>query len=1083
MEVWSVMRALIVIALCLVAGGANAAETYSLDAQGFIRDWLIGGPYPSYMGRTTPRGYATDFLAELGGEAEAVPHAGLESEVEFKADKAKLIAGIGSTNEWGYKETKTVSVRWQELHWTEAKGIISLDGRYPLFRDHIVVYAFCYVDSPRQQEVKIQVGSDDDHKVWLNGTYLGGVSRAQAVEPGSSVYAARIDQGLNRLLLKVVDRTNAYGFCLALTDGTDKPLTDVQIRLEDPSPKHVDATEPDKAVDPAAMAAENVALEEKLGEAARRLVEAREKGRTLTQSVEKLQRQREKLYARIERAYAAKRKGLRSNPPAIDEPVARADILRRRICLNGDQWLVAVAPKPQDGQPVAPAPAPGGAWHGITLPVVMFSEYFRTWHYPLKDVDPKNRYGKVESLPGWSDFTFDSVICARHAWFRTELQLSAAEAAGACTFVCENVSGRLKVYLNGTACGEYFGNIGIVSIPLTGMREGGNTLDLCFEAPRDAGIPQGKFTTHWGLRGDLFLDITAPVAVAGVNVSTSWRDAHIGVATEMENRGPGSARVRIDQYCVLGDRIKYRFAPRTTEIPAGGTATISNEGTWTEAKLWGIGGVYGDPVLYDLVTDVTVNGQPADRHVEPFGFREFWIAGTDFYLNGRRIILQGDVGLGTLTRKRLEVVLPLLRADGINTIRIHDSDYWSLEFLRVCDRLGMLAYAQMYPILHDQKPRDKRETGKLEYIPYDDWLKHPLHEYNQRNYARWERMLRNHPGVVIASTDNEIFSQSWDRPENEAFNIRNDRLGAWYARYVKSLNPALVMTRDGDEGTWGHKGKWQEDPPCDTANYHYPDFHINEFVLNWQTVFDFRPVVYGETLYCSYGAWDKWIGAIPSQVQKKANRVRQVASLYRELGVSAQIYMGLSSDGFIQIDDTGMHNPWGVTAGIHQERKEKGQSAALPQYPWAPILWPSQSGTGIKMPAATIDIGSYGHKTINWFDPNAPSHVRNAVNDAYRYSLLPMPSLAPSAGGECIIELGAEHSGVRVTAQGDGVRAASTGIIADASGTAWFTLPAPGPYTFECGGRSMQVDVPSRATYAARPGFAEIPHFKWNPEQ
>jgi hypothetical protein len=582
------------------------------------------------------------------------------------------------------------------------------------------------------------------------------------------------------------------------------------------------------------------------------------------------------------------------------------------------------------------------------------------------------------------------------------------------------------------------------------------------------------------LRGDISLDIAAPVSVAGANVSTSWRKASIGVATQLENRGPTPARVRVDQYCVLGKRIKYRFPAQMAEIPAGGTTAIRSDGIWKEAKPWGIGGAYGDPVLYDLVTDVSVDGQLLDRQVVPFGFREFWTAGTDFYLNGKRIILQGDVGLGNIPGKRLDVVLPLLRADGINIIRIHDSDYWSPDFFRICDRLGMLAYAQMYPILHEKKPVKNQETGKREFIPYDDWLKHPLHAYNLRNYERWEQMLRNHPSVVIAATDNEIFTQAWDRPESEAYNIRNDRLGAWYERYVKSLNPSLVMTRDGDEGTWGHKGKWQEEPPCDTANYHYPDFHIDEFVRNWQTVYDFRPAIFGETLYCSYGAWDKWIGAIPSQVEMKANKVRRVASLYRELEIPAQIYMGLSSDGFVQIDDTGTHNPWGITAGIHKEYKEKGQSTARPRYPWAPIPWPSPSGPGMKLPAANIDIGSYGHKTINWFDPHAPSHVRNAVNGAYRDSLLPMPPLASSREGECILELGGMLGGQRVTARGEGVDPV-VGVVADADGVAWFVLPTAGRYTFAWGEQTMAVDVPSRAAYAAKPGFAKIARFQWNP--
>ena len=81
------------------------------------------------------------------------------------------------------------------------------------------------------------------------------------------------------------------------------------------------------------------------------------------------------------------------------------------------------------------------------------------------------------------------------------------------------------------------------------------------------------------------------------------------------------------------------------------------------------------------------------------------------------------------------------------------------------------------------------------------------------------KWLRNHPSVVMYSTDNEIFTQAWDTPEKLDENIRNDQLGAVYGRYVGELDPTRLVTRDGDEGTWGKMGKWEEEPPAEIANY------------------------------------------------------------------------------------------------------------------------------------------------------------------------------------------------------------------------------------------------------------------------
>jgi beta-galactosidase/beta-glucuronidase len=156
------------------------------------------------------------------------------------------------------------------------------------------------------------------------------------------------------------------------------------------------------------------------------------------------------------------------------------------------------------------------------------------------------------------------------------------------------------------------------------------------------------------------------VKVESAVAKSSWRDAKLSVSSVLENRSSAMAKVLLDQYCVLDGGVKYRLPSQKTELAPGAKTTLKTEGVWTEAKPWGIGGKYGEPVLYELVSDLYVDGKLVDRLVEPFGFREFWIAGSDFYLNGKRIILHGDVGFGSgafslHNKKVCEVVFPLLR--------------------------------------------------------------------------------------------------------------------------------------------------------------------------------------------------------------------------------------------------------------------------------------------------------------------------------------------------------------------------------------------------------------------------------------
>lgn len=341
-------------------------------------------------------------------------------------------------------------------------------------------------------------------------------------------------------------------------------------------------------------------------------------------------------------------------------------------------------------------------------------------------------------------------------------------------------------------------------------------------------------------------------------------------------------------------------------------------------------------------------------------------------------------------------------------------------------------------------------------IPPEEWVKGPEHAWNLANYERWFRMFRNHPSVVIWSTDNEILTQAWDTADKAPLNVRNDKVGALYEKYMKTLDRSLVMTRDGDVGTWNRKQRWFEDPPCDTANYHYPDFNVAEWVRDWQRVYEWRPAVFGETLYYSYGAWDNWIGPTPAQVAKKAARVREIGALYRRLGVPGQIYMGPSSDGYVERKEDGSGSPWGKL-----DKRVK----------WLRIPWPSVSGRGPRTLATRVGNPMSGNDAMNWFDETLPSHVRNAVSDAYRDTLVPQPPLETGCDAEMIVET-VPNGEVWCVATTTGER---YGVRADADGRAWFDLGSPGRYGFEAAGKSVERTLGDRTGYAREPGFDKVP--------
>ena len=223
---WFTIWILLCLTLCLSAAPGTVTE------KGFVRNWLISGPYPSYQVNGKGTALDTDFL---NGEAEAKPYPGLRKKSTFLADKAKLIAGIGSTNEWGFTETKSFDADWKACSFSE--DIIMLDKKFLPIDDYFATYALCYLEVPNAMDAVLGVGSDDDHKLFLNGKMVGRQYSSQGAVPNNFRYPVRLEAGINRILLKVVDRTHGCGFCLTVMDRSGKPIPGLKVHSDHPGRK------------------------------------------------------------------------------------------------------------------------------------------------------------------------------------------------------------------------------------------------------------------------------------------------------------------------------------------------------------------------------------------------------------------------------------------------------------------------------------------------------------------------------------------------------------------------------------------------------------------------------------------------------------------------------------------------------------------------------------------------------------------------------------------------------------------------------------------------------------------------------
>lgn len=1027
------------VLVTLIAGLAIRLLSAPLDADGYVRDWLISGPYPNYLqdsGATT--GYDTDFLLDVEGEEYVIPELNVPRPVDFVADKAKLIAGIGSVNEWNRTQTFSVDAAWQKR---TLEPIAQTDNLFDGVTDYYVFYAACYLYSAHETDAVIAVGSDDYNKVWLNDSLIGCRETSQGVSPGAFPYSTRLRAGINKLLVKIVDVTGDSGFCVQVLDKSGKPLH-VDVRQTVPG---VETEALSRALHPPRtreqLVLERDQLKKQIARVEGEVVRLNRDVEALTNARDRMRARQRESFARAElRLEQERRKNLVGAPRSCDLPLP-AGRERRRLCLNGI-WQGSKDAVNRHYEPVR-------------VPFMAYDSYFLRFNFP---VDRKGN-----SLSEWKDWKINpiQVIGKNPVRLRTTFEWAGKSSV---SFVSEAVLGRVQVFCNGMSCGVYDGIVGELRFDLAGLRVGENVLELEWKPPRN-----GK-NCGVGPVGDIYLEYGSPVRTVDALVTTSWTKATLNAELEIENLTGQERQIEVRSRVVEKNRVRLELPVSRFRVAAGSRKTSRVSSKWADPKFWGIGGVYGEPDLYELVTDVYADGEQVDRHRVSFGFREFCIVHTEFFLNGKRIVLQGDVGNMRFDLKRVrEIGWNALREDGVNIIRTHDNAYWSLPLVCDADRMGMLVYAQMYPMLNPTPKVDKRD-----FIGYDAWFETETHEWNLSNYRRWWRMFRNHPSVVLWSTDNEILTQAWDTAADAEYNVRSDRLAAYYEKFVKSLQPSLIMTRDGDLGTLNHRQRWFEDPPCDTANYHYPDFSLDKVVTNWRSLYEWRPVVWGETLYCSFGAWDGWIGPVPEQIAKKAAKVRRVVSLYREEEVPAQIFMGLSMDGYAIQDDSGKGNPWGITASEKKHYETCGMPPSrFPSrtFPWLQLSWPSESGVGLRDPAWRLDAWCYTGSLMNCYDARYPSVVRNAVAEAYRATLLPQSPLRTGQTCELLVVDAVPGEAVWVISAETGI---PVGVRADAMGRAWFRGLYPGKYRVCAKDASCDIKLRADGPSVLKPGFRNL---------
>jgi len=512
---------------------------------------------------------------------------------------------------------------------------------------------------------------------------------------------------------------------------------------------------------------------------------------------------------------------------------------RERICINGLwRWrpVSGAADKvPADGWGYFKVP---GCWPGIT-------------GYMQKD------FQTVHAHPKWKDVNLGNVTAA---WYQREIAVPAEWAGRRIAVSAEYVNSYVSVHVDGKKAGEilfpagevditnmcrpgrrYVLSLLVVSLPLKGVM-------LLYNDTASAKDVRGSVARR-GLCGDVFL-VSTPVGarLADIKVDTSVRKWEIAFNVSLQGIKAGepySLVVRITQ----NEHDVTEFKSAAFEPEGLEESRVMFTEKWKPEKLWD---VHTPDNMYELhLSLLDAGGKVLDvSHPVRFGFREFWIDGRDFFLNGSRIFLSAvpldnaQVGVAAATYEAARESMERLGTFGVNFVYTHNygcepgAHLSFAEILRAADDLGMLVALSMPHFSHyDWEAPDADQNNG--YVRLAEFYVH---------------VAQSHPSVVMYSTSHNATGYNEDMnpdlidgiyDKRDQWSLNNMKKALRAESIIKRLDPSRIVYHHSS----GNLGAMH------TSNF-YPNFvpmqELSDWFEHWATK-AMKPV-----FMCEYGAPFTW---------------------------------------------------------------------------------------------------------------------------------------------------------------------------------------------------------------------------------
>src|SRR4030095_104204 len=190
------MRAAMIVALLSVIS-PSAQPSFSPDAEGFIRNWLVLAPL-AIDGESGATEIDRDMIK---GEGTVTP----------KADDKVIVAGK--------------DVAWK-AHQTSDFFIDFLQSFGKERGEYVAGYAVAYVIADAPMDVTLALSTNDQGKAWLNGKEVFKFTDTRVLEKDTDRVDVTLAKGQNVLVLKVINEVNNWQACARFLKG-DAPVTKI----------------------------------------------------------------------------------------------------------------------------------------------------------------------------------------------------------------------------------------------------------------------------------------------------------------------------------------------------------------------------------------------------------------------------------------------------------------------------------------------------------------------------------------------------------------------------------------------------------------------------------------------------------------------------------------------------------------------------------------------------------------------------------------------------------------------------------------------------------------------------------------